>query len=109
MINWPAIIKHDGEDELIYISSATVWHDDEEMLLYVFTERDVLIDSIGQVFSLTAIQTSPDSAIALATATVDNISELVRAHAVVCGECCIEKIHCQTIPQAMAIIESLNV
>ncbi|MEW6999100.1 DUF4144 family protein [Colwelliaceae bacterium BS250] len=108
MINWPAFIKHDGEDELIYISSATAWQNDEEMLLYVFTERDVLIDSHGQVFSLTDIQTSFESAIALATATVDNINELVRAHAVVCGECCVEKIYCQTLPQAMEFIESLS-
>ena len=108
MIYWPAVIKHDGEDELIYISSATVWHNDEEMLLYVFTERDVLIDSHGQVFSLTDIQTCPESAIALATATIDNINELVRAHAVICGECCVEKIHCQTLSQAMKFIESLS-
>lgn len=108
MINWPVIIKHDDEDELIYISSATVWHNDEEMLLYIFTERDVLIDSRGQVFSLTDVQTSPERAQALAIATIDNINELVRAHAVICGECCVEKIHCQTLPQAMELIASLS-
>ncbi len=108
MIHWPTLLKHDGEDELIYIESAQAWADDEEMLLFIFTERDVLIDSQGQVFSLSDVQANSASCSPLATASVDNLLELVRSHAALQGECCISKIHCQSISECLAIVASLN-
>ncbi|WOH36778.1 DUF4144 family protein [Thalassotalea fonticola] len=108
MITWPAFIKHDGEDELIYISSLTEWQNDEEMLLYIFSERDVLIDSTGKVYSLPILQQNINSNDYLAVASVGNIVELVRAHAATVGECCIEKINCQTISQAVALVKDLT-
>ncbi|WNC68882.1 DUF4144 family protein [Thalassotalea nanhaiensis] len=107
MITWPAFIKHDGEDELIYISSFSEWQSDEEMLLYIFTERDVLIDSTGKVFSLPVIQKNINSDDYLAIASVENVIELVKAHASMSGQCCIEKINCQSIKQAVELVKDL--
>lgn len=108
MITWPAFIKHDGEDELIYISSLTEWQNDEEMLLYIFSERDVLIDSVGKVYSLPMLQQNIDSDDFIAVASVDNILELVKAHAAVTGHCCIEKINCQTVSDAVELVKDLT-
>lgn len=109
MIQWPAIIKHDGEDELIYISSELSWQNDEEMLLYIFTDRDVLIDSSGQVFSLSDIQEHFNASPVLANATLDNIIELIQAHAAISATCCIEKIQTKTIGQAIELVSHLSV
>lgn len=107
MITWPAFVKHDGEDELIYISSLIEWQNDEEMLLYIFNDRDVLIDSAGKVFSLPVLQQNINSGDSLAIASLENIIELVRAHAAITGQCCIEKINCQTIKQAVELVKDL--
>ena len=108
MITWPAFIKHDGEDELIYVSSLSEWQNDEEMLLYLFTERDVLIDASGKVFSLPLLQQNINSDEYLAIASVDNVLELVKAHAAVSEQCCIEKIQCQTTRQAVEFVKELS-
>ncbi|MDG1732587.1 MAG: DUF4144 family protein [Thalassotalea sp.] len=109
MIHWPAIIKHDGEDELIYISSALSWQNDEEMLLYIFTDRDVLIDSSGQVFSLSAVQEQFDTSPVLANATLENIIELIQSHAAISATCCIEKIQPKSIGQAIELVSHLSI
>ncbi|TRX55125.1 DUF4144 family protein [Thalassomonas sp. M1454] len=108
MIHWPAIIKHDGEDELIYISSELDWQNDEEMLLYIFTDRDVLIDSNGQVFSLDEVQQHLNSSTVLATASLENVIELIQAHAAIAQACCIEKIQTKTIKQAIELVQQLS-
>ncbi|OUS28161.1 hypothetical protein A9Q98_07885 [Thalassotalea sp. 42_200_T64] len=107
MITWPALIKHDGEDELIYIESQRQWLIDEEMLLYIFTERDVLIDASGKVYSLSVLQQNINAEQYLAIASVDNLLELVRAHAAISQQCCIEKIFCQTTAQAIELVKQL--
>ncbi len=108
MIYWPAIIKHDNEDELIFIANEQQWQTDEEMLLYLFTERDVLIDSKGAVYSLPDIQQSPETAKPLGHATVENMLELVREHAVITNHCCASKIHASSIEQAIALVSSMS-
>lgn len=108
MITWPVIIKHDGEDELIYVKSLSDWQADEEMLLYIFTERDVLIDSKGKVFSLPLLQKNIHSEDYLATCNLDNVIELLKAHAAIMGQCCVEKIQTNSIADAIELVASIN-
>lgn len=108
MITWPVIIKHDGEDELIYLNSLHDWQNDEEMLLYIFTERDVLIDSLGKVFSLPQLQLDIHCEQYLAVASVENVLELLRAHAALLGECCIAKMHTTSVAEAIELVGSLG-
>ncbi|WP_371374823.1 DUF4144 family protein [Thalassotalea aquiviva] len=108
MIHFPALVRHDNEDELIYIDSLQDWQNDEEMLLYIFTERDVLIDSTGQVFLLPDVQENLTTATPIANATVENITELVQAHVHILGHCCSEKIRFNTVSEAIAAIKDLQ-
>ena len=108
MITWPAIIKHDGEDELIYIKDKQQWQQDEEMLLYIFTDRDVLIDATGKVFSLPELQNNLDSDSYLAIANLENILELVQNHAQLSNQCCVAKIQTTTIQQAIELIATFD-
>ncbi|WP_371187862.1 DUF4144 family protein [Thalassotalea maritima] len=108
MIAWPAVVKHDGEDELIYIVSEQDWLNDEEMLLYVFSDRDVLIDSHGHVFSLPAVQQNMASTEVLGTATLENMIELAQLHAAVNQQCCVGKIGAGNIAEVMQIIASMQ-
>ncbi|NMP16103.1 DUF4144 family protein [Thalassotalea sp. Y01] len=108
MIHWPALIKHDGEDELIFIENRDAWRNDEEMLLYLFTESDVLVDSTGQIFSLPDLQNNLDSEQVLGQASLDNVIELVANHAVVCNICCAEKINAKNILEAVELVASMK-
>lgn len=105
MITWPAIVKHDQEDELIYISSLTDWQADEEMLLYLFSDRDVLIDQTGKVYLLTDVQQSLQCVVEIATATPENVMELVKAHLALEQTCCIEKLPELSIAEAFELLK----
>ena len=47
MINWPVVIKFDGDDELAYVGSEEEWMCDAESHLYNHKGDDYLIDSSG--------------------------------------------------------------
>ena len=108
MITWPAFIKHDGEDELIFIKDQRQWLQDEEMLLYIFSERDVLIDAAGKVFILPEIQKDINSENYLAIANLENVLELIQQHAQLANQCCVSKIQTATIKQAIELLPSID-
>ncbi|WP_068547264.1 DUF4144 family protein [Thalassotalea crassostreae] len=108
MIQWPAIIKHDGEDELIYIHSKKHWLEDEEMLLYIFSERDVLIDATGKVFPLKELQQDIEHSNYLVEASLDNIVELIQHHASIVGNCCSSKIQTENILAAIEMVRTIK-
>lgn len=92
MINWPAVIKSDGDDELTYVGSEEEWLRDAESHLYNHNGDDRLMDSSGDIFSLDHVHNDsfkPESTgnqIAL-----QDFIKLVRIHASSSHRCCIEK------------------
>jgi len=109
MINWPAVIKYDGDDELTYVGSDVEWMRDAESHLYHHNGDDRLIDSSGDIFSLDHVHDEiikPESTgnqIAL-----EDFIELVRIHASSSHRCCIEKINFRNIAEGISLIASLN-
>ena len=109
MIKWPAVIKYNGDDELVYVSSEDEWIRDAASHLYNHSDGDCLIDSSGDIFSLARAQ----DIIHDPPATGDRISlesfiRLVRIHASNSHRCCIEKINFRNIAEGISLIASMN-
>lgn len=109
MINWPAVINYDGDDELTYVGSKEEWIRDAESHLYNHKCGDHLIDSSGDIFSLDHLQddirTPPATGKCIA---LDDFIRLVRIHASNSHRCCIEKINFRNIAEGISLISSMN-
>ena len=108
MINWPAIINVDGDDELTYVASHAQWINHPEWSAEEYAADDVMIDSAGRVYRLDNMI----NGCVLPTATgqvisVNQLITLVQRHAVLNSACCIEKIGFRNIEEGLVIIASL--
>ena len=109
MINWPAVIKFDGDDELIYIGSADEWLRDAQSLLYHHKGDDYLIDSSGCIFNLEHINDdilNPQGT--GSQISLQDFIRLVRIHASNAHRCCIEKISFRNIAEGIRLVSSMN-
>lgn len=108
MINWPAIIHYQGDDELCYVASELEWESYPEWSTMDYAEAAVLIDSAGRVYRMAGLQDGNENLLATGqTISVNDLVKLVQRHAAMINTCCIEKIGFRTIDEAMAIIASL--
>ncbi|MCW8934708.1 MAG: DUF4144 domain-containing protein [Gammaproteobacteria bacterium] len=109
MINWPAVIKHSDDAELIHVRDQVQWDDDADLHSFDYNEADCLIDSTGCVFDIT----NKEAGIVRPSASelvleLKSILGLVKAHAAQSGSCCVAKLYAPTIEDAYKIVESLN-
>lgn len=109
MVNWPGIIKHSDDAELIFVSDQSGWDNDADIHHFEYDESDYLIDSSGNIYILTKRsnkhvkpEASGDSM------SLNDILGLVKAHAAQQDACCVAKLYAPTISDAFRIIESLN-
>jgi hypothetical protein len=108
-VNWPAVIKHSGDAELIYVSDETEWNYDADLHSVEYDETDYLIDSSGKLFTLTNrknkhVYPEPSGN----SITLHEFLGLIKAHAAQQGSCCVAKLYAPTISEAFKIVESLN-
>ena len=109
LLLWPSIVKHSTDAELTYIRDQTTWDNDADLHHFDFDVSDYLIDSTGNLFSLTRregklVKPEPSGR----SMTLDDILDIVRAHAAQKGSCCIAKIYAPTIEEAFKIVASLE-
>jgi hypothetical protein len=108
-VNWPGIIKHSDDAELIYVSDQTEWDNDADLYYSKYDESDYLIDSSGNIFTLTTkennyVNPEPDGN----SMALYEILGLIKAHAAQKGSCCVAKLYAPTIIEAFKIVESLD-
>jgi hypothetical protein len=109
MVNWPAIIKHAGDAELVYISDQSQWESDSELQQADYDESDLLIDSQGHTFNLVMRENQPVQLQPRAQSiSLVEILGLVKAHAAQKGSCCVAKLYAPTIKDALVIVASLD-
>ena len=109
VLNWPGIIKHAGDSELTYISDQVEWINDADHHHFEFDESDYLIDSTGKIFNLSVredgyVRPEPSGR----SMALEEILDLIKAHAAQKGSCCIAKIYAPTIDEAFKIVASLE-
>ena len=109
MIDWPAIIHVDGDDELALVGSAQEWGSHDEWSAVEYSADDFLLDSGGQVYRLDCSTNGIVQPAATGrTLTVSEFIALVKRHAALSSACCIEKIAFRNIEEGMAIVASLT-
>ena len=109
MINWPVVIKFDGDDELTYVDSEEEWMRDAESHLYNHKGDDYLIDSSGHIVSLEHLQNGIINAEnTCKQISLQDFTRLVRIHASSSHRCCIEKIYFRDIAEGISLVASMS-
>jgi hypothetical protein len=109
LMNWPVIIKHSDDAELIYVSDQSDWDKDDDLHHFDYHESDYLVDSSGNIFSLTTresqrVRPEPRGK----SMPLPELLGLIKAHAAQKGSCCVAKLYAPTIGEAFKIVASLN-
>lgn len=102
-IKWPAIIKLDGDDELIHVADADQFIDDSALQQTHFREQDTLIDSSGSVYRINntnLLSITPTNE----WITLEQIEELLQLHLSNHGTCCVAKFHANSIHEAIVSV-----
>ena len=108
-MNYPCIIKHSDDAELIYVGDQSELDNNADIHCFDYDESDCLIDSSGDIYYLTR----PSNKYVKPEANGGSMSlveilGLVKAHAAQKGSCCVAKLYAPTISDAFKIVESLN-
>ena len=115
LITWPAILHYLGQAELAYIPSRQAWENEQKSHTLQFQTMGRLIDSTGRIFSLRDIANAqvetPASfharPIPAEFVTLQEVIELLRAHAAQSASCCIAKISAPSIAAAIRLVDTI--
>ena len=109
MVEWPAVIRYCGDDELTYVGSVAEWKRDAESHLYTHQDGNQLIDSNGFVYNIVS---SPwhgfDYEASDERVTLEDFIRLVRIHASSAHRCCIEKIRFRSIAEGIELVAGMD-
>ncbi len=104
MVNWPCILKLDGDDELVYLGSEADLNC--ECVDLIVSPSDRVIDSEGFVYSIV----SNDSAVSLignsTQISAEDASRLIQRHEFCLAEVCLTKIQFETVAEAFNCLKS---
>ena len=108
MVDWPAVINYQGDDELTCVGSAAEWERDAKSHLYNHG-GDRLIDSSGHVYNNKYTQQhTVDSEYTGERMALQDFVRLVRVHASCVHRCCIEKISFRTIAEGVELVAAMH-
>lgn len=108
-IDWPAIVAHADDAELLYVHDQRAWDRDADLHAADYHAADCLIDAAGHVFALTRKQAARVVPEATGTSrSLHQVLGLVKAHAAQAGSCCVAKLYAPSIRDALAIVKSLD-
>lgn len=101
---WPAVIIHQGDDELLYLADSEDWQQTAETLLFS-ADNDVLIDSQGQVFNCLVGTAAPDFKTVDREITLQDFTQILKQHMVALNQCCVSKLYIDSIAQGLQMVK----
>ena len=108
-IVWPAIIKYAGQAELAYVQDQAQWDADAHLHGSRYEKTDVLIDSNGEIYMLSnAVNGSVRPESTGKFTELEEVIEMVRAHASQMGSCCISKFSALSIREAVCAVRAFD-
>lgn len=110
MITWPAIIKFEADDELLFIADAAQWNGDSDLHSADYHSSDILIDAAGLIYHLN--HQSNSKIIPQSTHQVIELSsaiELVKAHFSAIGACCSAKLSARSFEELFEMVGASEV
>lgn len=105
IITWPAIIKLEADDELLFIADAAQWNGDYDLCGTDYHPSDILIDAAGVIHHLN--HQSDGKIIPQSTNQVMVLSgaiELVKAHFSAIGACCSAKLSARSFEELFEMV-----
>ncbi len=101
MIDWPCIMKLEGDDELLYFNTENEFLDECRSL--ILKSSDFLVDSSGHCYRLHQKNENDfNSIICTQRYSANDLSKLVQAHEFSKAEVCLTKIHFQSVSEAIS-------
>src|SRR5450830_1231056 len=99
---WPAIIHYHGQAELAFIADQLAWEKGQYLQAVRYHPSDALIDAEGCLYQ---ILTNADGSVSLQRlnekASLQEVIEMIRAHAAELGACCVAKFSATSIQDAI--------
>jgi len=105
MIQYPAIFKLAGQDELLYIADQASFHQHYQLQQAYLTPDDLLIDATGQAFLLHNFpQHSAERADPFIQFELAELTALVQAHFFALAQSCVVKIQAPAISALFSLL-----
>lgn len=101
-INWPALLKLDGADDLLYLDSVQEWNLLSELRL---GDEDRLCDSEGKLYKLQCLGQRILPVSLPQRIDLQQLNEWVRGHLVAMQQCCVYKVALQSITEGMRLVK----
>lgn len=109
MIEWPAVIKLQGDDELIFIASQQAWESSDERQQAFFSDDDCLVDSQGKVYRFSL---APNQSVMLRATDeyldTEQLILLVKAHMSLIKACCVAKFYAENVAEAILAVQQIQ-
>lgn len=96
---WPALLRLEGVDELIYVEDEAQWALEKNTLSHQ-TGGDFLVDTKGAVYTPQAGVPVPDGTMM----PLEQFDELVRAHLVATQQCCVYKVRLASYMEGFRLV-----
>lgn len=104
-VEWPVVIQYQGQHELTYVESESVWRGDADLHFFAYESGDVVIDSRGAVYDISQSTHSTHQWIATGEhLTKAQVTTLVQHHLSHAGQCCVSKFSVSSIAEAIAVV-----
>ncbi|EGA69065.1 hypothetical protein VISI1226_07158 [Vibrio sinaloensis DSM 21326] len=103
MIQWPCLLKLEGDDELIALK--TEQHFEQECAALIVGQGDYLIDSMGATYPLCSSNHSV-TVLSASSSTLNlvQVTDLIQKHEFAKAQICITKIQFRTLEEAIQAI-----
>lgn len=115
-VNWPAILKYTGDDELVYIENQQAWLHDPGLHSYQYTVGDQIIDSAGKAFDLIDMTgkkkneiTAVNKTLSPSTMTLCAFETLIKNHMHSLNFCCSSRLRISSFKDGISLIEKTQV
>lgn len=108
-MNWPCVIRHPDDVELILVRNEQEWINLLANNVRDLDDSNTIIDSLGHIHTLA--QDENENVFANPTGETMLLNDflgLVKAHAAQAGSCCVAKLYAPSFAAAFDIIVSLE-
>lgn len=104
-MNYPAIFKLAGQDELIYVATQSDFAEQYQLQQAYLTPEDLLIDATGQAYLLQQFQHQHNHLPApFRQFTLPELTALVQAHFFALAQTCVIKIQATSVPALLKLL-----
>jgi hypothetical protein len=108
MINWPAFLKYDNDDELLYLPDQSSWQQESAQIAFDPQSSDRLVDVTGQVFALRLKDNSVELQSLGENMSLEDVLGLIKAHEAQKGSCCVAKLYAPTLTDAFRMLAAIG-